>query len=115
MTIKIEQDEVKIKVGDKLQTIGKLHGKVLHVKRDRSKHLMRKFGAYGFAKVLLEQPFFDYLMVIETTEGVTNNYLIERELALSEGRVFQAPDFEKQVFVTLQMLNQYNIDKKPRK
>jgi hypothetical protein len=107
MTIKIEQDEVKIKVGDKLQTIGKLHG--------RSKHLMRKFGAYGFAKVLLEQPFFDYLMVIETTEGVTNNYLIERELALSEGRVFQAPDFEKQVFVTLQMLNQYNIDKKPRK
>lgn len=109
MTIKIEGNEVKIKVGDQMKTIGELHGRVLRVKRKRQEHLMRKFNAYGFAKQLMEETFFDHLHIIEHTPIGTRNYLIDRNDIFTHGRYYQAPEYEKQIFLDLPTLNNFVV------
>lgn len=109
MKITIENNEVKIKIGNDLRTIGELHGRVLRVKRKRQEHLMRKFNAYGFAKQLMEETFFDHLHIVEHTPIGTRNYLIDRNEIFTIGRYYQAPEFERQIFLDLPTLQNYVV------
>lgn len=109
MTIKIENGTVTIKEGNVERRIGNLKvqsdgTRVLRVTRDRSLHLMKTFKAYGFAKELIEQEFFQYLQIVEKNGKENNIFLIEREQILLEGRFYKAPDFEEQVFIPLDVL-----------
>lgn len=110
MTIKIEENEVQIKVGDQMKTIGQLRNKVLYVSRRHDKHLMKNLNSYGFSKKLIEENFFDHLHIKEYYEGKVNNYLIERTEIFTIGRYYQAPEFEKQIFVDWNTLQNYKIE-----
>lgn len=110
MTIKIEGKEVKIMVGTQMKTIGELNNRVLRIKRDRDKHLMRKFNAYGFAKQLIEETFFDHVHIVETQPQGIVNYLIDRNDILTSGLYYKAEEFEKQIFVDLDTLQKYKIN-----
>lgn len=109
MTIKIEGENVKIKVGQKMNIVGKLHGDVLHVIRDTSVHLMKKFDSYGFAKALLEQEFFNFLLVIEKDGEKGAKYLIERKTILIEGKEHKIAGFEKQIFIPRTTLRAHEV------
>lgn len=113
MDIKIENGVVIVKEGGMQRRVGNLRTQgddvILRVTRDLNKHLVRKYNAYGFARKLIEQDFFNYLQLVERDGAKENVYLISRIDALSEGRFYKAEGFEEQVLIPRPVLRAKQI------
>lgn len=105
-TIKIEQDKVFIQNGGRWAQMGSVSkdGKVFSTYRNSSKHLMRKLNAYGFNRQLMEAGEFEYIH-LETDHG---NYLIPRKEIIL-GQSYRAPNYDTQVFIGREALEQYKL------
>lgn len=86
----------------------RLADRVLEVSRKRGKHLMLKANAYGFNEyVLREAKRFDK---IELTDEY-GTYLFSRQLVLDMGKYlhFKEEGFEKQIFLSLNIITNHKI------
>jgi len=89
----------------------RLADRVLEVTRKRDKHLMHKANAYGFNEyVLREAKKFDK---IELTDEY-GTYLFSRQLVLDMGRYlhFKEEGFERQMFLSLNIINNHKVEDK---
>lgn len=81
---------------------------VLHVERELDKHLLNKANAYGFNYTLLDKGrTFNYVCLHETD---TNRvYLFDKSWAIENGQFlfFKEQGFEKQIFVSRDLLQQW--------
>ena len=82
--------------------IGKVDKRTLTVKRDPSKHLFRKFNAYGFSYDVMKQGsrYFDKIEVNTGFETLQTT----REYLLKHGKYlhFKQNDLERQIFLPLE-------------
>lgn len=120
--VKKEDNKIFIQIADKWREIGELEGEdtvVLKVYRDRSKHLMNVWKAYGFAKDVIDRDdWFDYVYLKEKVKDMQTDgsiliaaeyrtYLIPRTEIVLEGRLYETDGFERQYFVPLTVLERY--------
>lgn len=111
-TVYIQHLDHMRKVGEILQaTAGEeIESDVLLVERDREKHMMMVWQAYGFAKEVMDhKDWFGFVQIEETDHGQRNTYLIPREDLVLHGREYQTDGFEKQYFVTVEKLQKYKL------
>lgn len=83
---------------------------VLLTLRDSSKHLMRKYGSYGFNYVLLKSVGVD---IIHLIEDKVNVYMIPVDALLQIGVMYNFQNhggYELQRFVTRDALQAYKVD-----
>lgn len=88
----------------------RLADRVLEVSRKRDKHLMLKANAYGFNEyVMRTAQKFD---VVELTDEY-GTYSIPRQLILNMGKYlhFKEEGFEKQLFLSLNIITNNKIEK----
>lgn len=98
---------LKLDSEKKERLLGRVVGRELQVARVRSKHLFLKNSSYGFNEVLLKRAkTFDKVRLMET-----NTYLIPVSFILENGRYMfhKKKGFEKQLFVTLQQIEQFKV------
>lgn len=122
-TVKREGNIVYIQHMDKMRRVGEIitnvlvddmdgtsDQSILLVERDREKHMMMVWQAYGFAKEVMDhKDWFSFVQLQETDHGKKSIYLIPREDLILHGREHQTEGFERQYFVTVEKLQQYKI------
>jgi hypothetical protein len=84
-------------VGEEKHYIGEIHHETLVVKRDRKKHLMKRWNAYGFNAELVDSGEIE-VIVVEEPGG---QLLITAENVKTFGRIHQEEGWDKQYFVSL--------------
>lgn len=92
------------KEGARKREIGELDSRTLTVHRNPKLHLLRKWNAYGFNHELMNDDRFFDVIIIEEPEN--KRYIVSREDIMRYGRVYQAPEFEKQIFISLDTLRE---------
>ena len=105
---------VKIKLhlfGSKPRRIGTItkSTRTIAVRRVRSKHLFRKFNAYGFNDYILRnQTTFDWIRLSDD-EG--NHWKIPVKFVMEHGKYlnFKEQGFELQRFVSLDQIEQFRV------
>lgn len=109
--VKKDNNYVCIQEGDKWRTVGELEGTetvILKMTKDRSKHLMKVWNAYGFAKDIIDQTtWFEYLYLTEINGSERSTYFIPRADIILEGKLYQTEGFERQYFVPLSVIERY--------
>lgn len=110
--VKKENNEIFIQEGEKLRKVGHIEElgetKVLNVFRDRSKHLMKVWNAYGFAKDVIDHTdWFDYMLLEELNGTERSRYFIPRQDIVLEGKLRQTEGFERQYFIPLEKLEMF--------
>lgn len=78
----------------------------MQIKRNREKHLMYKFDAYGFNhKLLADSKLFD---TIRLSDNIAE-WVIPKEFILDNGKFlnFKGQGFELQTFITLSQIEQF--------
>lgn len=78
----------------------------MQIKRNRDKHLMYKFDAYGFNhKLLADSKLFD---TIRLSDNIAE-WVIPKEFILDNGKFlnFKGQGFELQTFITLSQIEQF--------
>ena len=78
----------------------------MQIKRNRDKHLMYKFDAYGFNhKLLADSKLFD---TIRLSDNIAE-WVIPKEFILENGKFlnFKGQGFELQTFITLSQIEQF--------
>jgi len=100
MTVKLKGDILTIQgIGSRDREIGRLENRVLYVTRDSKLHRLKKWDAYGFNhEIVTDGRFFDFIEILEDRK---TRYIVAREDIAREGRVYQAPGQEKQIFITI--------------
>jgi hypothetical protein len=98
---------------NKSRNIGILHVKdrVLKIKRNRARHLFKKNNSYGFSEHIIRTAIlFDHIL-IEDDYGV---YRVPREEIMSNGTYldFKQIGFEKQIFLSLEIIERYRTSVK---
>lgn len=103
LKLKLERDK-------KLRKIGRVtkSTKILEVRRVRAKHLFIKGNAYGFNHYILENS--KTFKTISLFDGI-KHWKIPVEFILKEGvfLIFKQQGFERQLFVSLQQIEQYEV------
>lgn len=113
--VKKEGNIIYVQQADKMRKVGEIisdgTNKILLVERDESKHLMLVWLAYGFAKEVLDHgDWFEYIQIDEVTRnGGRNTYFIPRKDIVLHSREYQSEGFERQYFITKQILEKYAI------
>ena len=113
---KVSQKNGLLKINLKLQSektqrlIGtvKMEDKTLILKRKKAKHLFRKNNSYGFNEYLIQNgQTFDKIMLADD-DAV---YLFPKSLVVEKGNYlyFKQEGFEKQIFLPLDELKEYQI------
>jgi hypothetical protein len=113
---KVSQKNGLLKINLKLQSektqrlIGtvKIEDKTLILKRKKAKHLFRKNNSYGFNEYLIQNgQTFDKIMLADD-DAV---YLFPKSLVVEKGNYlyFKQEGFEKQIFLPLDELKEYQI------
>jgi hypothetical protein len=90
--------------------ISTLYG-TMTVRRVRKKHLHEKSNSYGFNHHILDNAKqFKYIRLCETK----NEYLIPKEYILENGKFmyYKGQGFERQIFVSLDELEQFMVEPK---
>lgn len=109
--VKKDNKTIYIQEGDKWRAIGELEGSetvILKISRDRSKHLMKVWNAYGFAKDIIDRAdWFEYVYLNEKNGSESNKYFIPRADIIIEGKLYQTEGFERQYFVPINILERY--------
>lgn len=85
--------------------------RILELERNRSRHLHQKSNSYGLNYELIKQSTrFDTIRIIDEF-GV---YDLPKDIALSNGKFlfFKQEGFERQLFIPLTLLTQYQKTKK---
>lgn len=80
--------------------------KTFYIRRKRERHLFLKTNAYGFNhKILSEALLFDKIRLIDDVA----EYLIPKKFILEQGKFlfFKSEGFEKQIFITLEQMEQF--------
>lgn len=111
-TIKREGNGFSIQQNGKWIKLGELDAekRVFSTFRNREKHLFKNFNAYGFNRGFLEDNhLFDYVYIKERTPSGKNMYFVPREHILANGRLYKAPGFENQVFISLEEIEQFKM------
>lgn len=109
-TVKKEGNVVYVQTMDKMRRVGTLLGEILETERDRAKHLMQVWQAYGFSKEVMDhKDWFEYVSISETNGTEVNLYLIPRVDLVLHAREHQSQDFERQYFITLEKLQPYKV------
>jgi hypothetical protein len=93
----MEGKPLTIEVNGEVRQIGILYDKTLVIVRDREKHLMRKWNAYGINAKQIDDGSVDTVVLQEGK----NQYLITAEDIKLHGRISTEGEFEKQYFVEL--------------
>ena len=99
---------------NKSRNIGVLYVKdrVLKIKRNRARHLFKKNNSYGLNEHIIRTAIlFDHIL-IEDEHGV---YMVPREKIMANGTYldFKQIGFEKQIFLSLEIMELFRIpDKK---
>jgi hypothetical protein len=92
----------------KTRHIGTLYVKdrVLKIKRTRSRHLFLKNNSYGFNEHIIRTAILFDRVILNDEFGVFD---IPREVILSKGTYldFKQIGFEKQIFLSLEIIQQY--------
>lgn len=85
--------------------------KTFYIRRKRARHLFLKTNSYGFNyKILSEALLFDKIRLIDDFA----EYLIPKKFILEEGKFlfFKSEGFEKQIFITLEQMEQFKKEPK---
>lgn len=93
--------------GRKLGIVNRIN-RTISIKRSRAKHLMQKNSSYGFNYMMLhDAKSFDHVILIDdfTTYKIPREFLLEHGVFL----FFKEKGFERQIFVTLEKLEQFNV------
>lgn len=112
--IRLEAEKHRRHIG----TIDK-ENQIMFVERESLKHTMKVNNGYGFNHYILSNTKkFKDIAVIEYPDATeqTNIYLIPVEVILSNGDFlfFKKQGFEKQIFITKELLKQYKVDDKKK-
>ncbi len=100
---------LKLVKESKSRSIGviNLERKILEVKRNRTKHLFRKFNAYGFNhKLIADAKLFDKVRLTDNIE----EWLIPKQFILDNGKFLNFLNkggFELQIFIPIDSLNEF--------
>lgn len=83
---------------------------ILLIERNREKHMMMVWQAYGFSKEVMDhKDWFGLVQLDETDHGKKVTYLIPREDLILHGRLHQSENFERQYFVPVEKLQKYKV------
>lgn len=85
--------------------------KTFYIRRKRERHLFLKTNSYGFNyKILSEALLFDKIRLIDDVA----EWLIPKKFILEEGKFlfFKSEGFEKQIFITLDQMEQFKKEPK---
>lgn len=103
ISLKLNSESSPRKIGEV-----KLDDKTLMLKRIREKHLFKKNNSYGFNEYLIQNgKTFDKIMLADD-DCV---YLFPKNLVLEKGNYlyFKQEGFEKQIFLPLEEMKEYQI------
>jgi hypothetical protein len=99
---------LQLALEEKTRHIGTLYVKdrILKVKRTRSRHLFRKNNSYGFNEHIIRTGILFDRVILNDEFGV---FEIPREVILEKGTYldFKQIGFEKQIFLALEIIQQY--------
>lgn len=109
---KLIQLSLKLKSENKLRRIGTVtkSTKTIDIKRKRGKHLHIKSNSYGFNyEVLNNKKSFDMVRLSDEI----SDWKIPLDFIMKNGKFlyFLQQGFEKQIFVTLEQIEQYRVKK----
>lgn len=109
---KLIQLSLKLKSENKLRRIGTVtkSTKTIDIKRKRGKHLHIKSNSYGFNyEVLNNKKSFDTVRLSDEI----SDWKIPLDFIMKNGKFlyFLQQGFEKQIFVTLEQIEQYRVKK----
>ena len=93
----MEGEKLYIEVAGEKRFVGTLFGKTLVVERDKNKHLLRKWNAYGINATHIDSGIAE-TVVLKDNDG---NWMIPVENVKAFGRLSTEGDFEKQYFIEL--------------
>ncbi len=96
--------------------IGELFRKsrILRVHRNRETDLMKIWTAYGFDNEIMQSDLFDHVHIVETVDGKKQEYLIPRFNIVKEGKMYEAPGYERQIFIPIERLQDFSLNKDGR-
>lgn len=99
---------LNLKSENKSRQIGVLYTKdrVLHITRNRAKHLFRKNNSYGFNEHIIRTAILFDRVILTDEFSVFD---IPRSVILEKGTYldFKSNGFEKQIFLSLEIIEQY--------
>lgn len=82
--------------------------KTLNIIRYKDKHLHRNTNSYGINKAIVNEGWFEYIILNEVTKTATNIYVIPiEELKLQPA--YKAAEFEVQLMIDLDTLHQWKV------
>lgn len=104
---------IKLAAENRQRKIGiiDLPSKTLHIKRNRDKHLFRKFNAYGFCyKILSDTKKFDKIYLTDEHESwmIPLSFILDKENS-SFLHFKGSGGFELQVFVPLDRMGEFKL------
>jgi hypothetical protein len=82
--------------------IGEIHENTFVTHRIRSKHLMRKWNAYGINAQIIDNPAIENVVIVEGDKS----YLIPKQRIKAEGRYHREEDLEPQYFIGIDLLSE---------
>jgi hypothetical protein len=94
-------NHVYVKVGEESRHVGEIKGRTLVVERDREKHLMKKWNAYGINSEIIDNGTVT-AVVIKEKDGT--NYLITCDNLKNFARIHREEGWDSQYFIELQHL-----------
>ena len=109
--IKKENNVISIRdESGKWRVVGKMvNDNMIETHRDRARHLHIISNSYGFNLEVINSKQFEYVRLLERTDGVTNDYIIPvNELRLNP--TYKAKDFETQVMLSLDFLEPFKTN-----
>lgn len=97
-----------LKSEPRARAIGVIRDRVLHVDRNRDRHLHRKSNSYGFNYHVLQKDMFDHVSINESG----THYVVPKDVILADGKVMffkkaKAGSFEVQIFLNLDTIKTY--------
>lgn len=109
MRLQYSNGVLSIEIAGRTRKIGDINNRILTVWRHRDKHLMRKYAGYGFNEAVMKDGrLFDFVMVQDEDNEGTKCYLVDRKDILIHGKLDQAEEFDKQLFISIEMLKKLN-------
>lgn len=103
--IKLENERHRRHIG-----LINIKSRIMHVERNSTQHILKKANAYGFNHYILSKgQKFDKVALHEIDTGKI--YLIDKNYLLKEGQFlfFKQQGFEKQLFLTKEWLDYYEV------
>lgn len=93
-------DRVMLPQGEGTHCVGEIYGNTLVTKRDPTKHIMRRFNAYGINTEIINSGLFENVIFEEPKQ----NLLITVDDMKTYSRIFHPEDEDEQYFIEIKYL-----------